>query len=116
MGLNIGSLGYLTSVEESLFGEALQQLREDRCAVSRRSALAVRVLHGDGRIVALPDALNDVVANHGTTAHAVELELSLDEKRWRVFFATASSWPRPREARRIRYRREDPFSCPTFMR
>lgn len=80
MGLNIGSLGYLTSVEEHQFGEALQQLREDRYGVSRRSALAVRVLHKDGSCVSLPDALNDVVANHGASAHAVELELLLDER------------------------------------
>lgn len=80
MGLNIGSLGYLTSVEEHQFGEALQQLREDLYGVSRRSALAVRVQRKDGSCVSLPDALNDVVANHGTSAHAVELELLLDEK------------------------------------
>lgn len=80
MGLNIGSLGYLTSVEEHQFGEALQQLREDRYGVSRRSALAVRIQRREGSCVSLPDALNDVVANHGTSAHAVELELLLDEK------------------------------------
>lgn len=80
MGLNIGSLGYLTSVEESQFGEALQQLRENRYRVSLRSALAVRILHKTGVTVALPDALNDVVANHGTSAHVVEIELLLDEK------------------------------------
>jgi NAD+ kinase len=80
MGLNIGSLGYLTSVEAHQFADALQQLREDRCGVSLRSALAVRVLHKEGSCVALPDALNDVVANHGATAHAVEVELLLDEK------------------------------------
>lgn len=80
MGLNIGSLGYLTSVEEHQFGEALQQLREDRYGVSRRSALAVRIQHKDGPCVSMPDALNDVVANHGCSAHAVELELLLDEK------------------------------------
>ncbi len=80
MGLNIGSLGYLTSVEEHQFGEALQQLREDRYGVSRRSALSVRVLHKEGACAALPDALNDVVANHGCSAHAVELELLLDDK------------------------------------
>jgi NAD+ kinase len=37
MGLNIGSLGYLTSVEAHQFADALQQLREDRCGVSLRS-------------------------------------------------------------------------------
>ncbi len=86
MGLNIGSLGYLTGVEEHQFGEALQQLREDRFGVSLRSALAVTVLHRlDGTLVPLPDALNDVVANHGASAHAVEIELLLDEKPVAVF-------------------------------
>ena len=80
MGLNIGSLGYLTSVEEHQFGDALQQLREDRFGVSLRSALAVTVMHRDGARVPLPDALNDVVANHGASPHAVEIELLLDEK------------------------------------
>lgn len=80
MGLNIGSLGYLTSVEESQFGEALQQLREDRYAVSRRSALALTVMMSDGSCATLPDALNDVVLNHGASAHAVQLELLLDER------------------------------------
>jgi NAD+ kinase len=80
MGLNIGSLGYLTSVEELQFGDALQQLREDRYSVSLRSALAVTVLHAGGSRVRLPDALNDVVASHGASPHAVEIELLLDEK------------------------------------
>ncbi len=80
MGLNIGSLGYMTSVEESQFGEALQQLREDRYAVSLRSALAITVLLADGSSATLPDALNDVVVNHGASAHAVQLELLLDER------------------------------------
>ncbi|MEI7898837.1 MAG: NAD(+)/NADH kinase [bacterium] len=79
MGLNIGSLGYLTSVEEHQFGDALQQLREDRYGVSLRSSLAVTVQHKGGPRVPLPDALNDVVANHGASAHAVEIELLLDE-------------------------------------
>ena len=80
MGLNIGSLGYLTSVEEWQFGEALQQLREDRYAVSRRSALAITIRSPQGGCATLPDALNDVVVNHGASAHAVELELLLDER------------------------------------
>jgi len=80
MGLNIGSLGYLTSVEEHQFGAALQQLREDRYGVSLRSTLEVSVLHAGGVRVSLPDALNDVVANHGASPHVVEIELLLDEK------------------------------------
>lgn len=81
MGLNIGSLGYLTCVEERQFGDALQQLRENRYDVSRRSALSVTVIHdGGARRVPLPDALNDVVVTRGASGHAVELELLLDER------------------------------------
>lgn len=81
MGLNIGSLGYLTSVEEYQFGDALQQLREDRYDVSLRSALAVTLAHQEGTRMVLSGALNDVVVSRGGTGHAVELELLLDDKQ-----------------------------------
>jgi len=80
MGLNIGSLGYLTSVENRHFSDALQQLREDRFTVSNRTALAVHVLRKGGGVTTLPDALNDAVVDHGARAQAVELELLLDDK------------------------------------
>lgn len=81
MGLNIGSLGYLTCVEESQFADALLQLREDRYDVSSRSALTVSVRHSQGTPVGLTDALNDVVVSRGGSGHAVELELLLDGKQ-----------------------------------
>ncbi|MCL1920851.1 MAG: NAD(+)/NADH kinase [Kiritimatiellaeota bacterium] len=80
MGLNIGSLGYLTSVESRHFNDALQQLREDRFTVGRRTALSIRILRKGGAADILPDALNDAVVNHGARARAVELELLVDEK------------------------------------
>lgn len=79
MGLNMGSLGYLTSVEPHQFNEALHQLREDRYQVSSRAALAIRVVHKGGETETIPDALNDVVVNHGASGRAVELELSLND-------------------------------------
>lgn len=79
MGLNMGSLGYLTSVEQHQFNEALHQLREDRYQVSNRAALAICVVHKGGVTETIPDALNDVVVNHGASGRAVELELSLND-------------------------------------
>jgi NAD+ kinase len=78
MGLNMGSLGYLTSVEQHQFNEALQQLREDLYQISFRAALSTRIVHQTGSVETLPDALNDVVVNHGASGRAIELELSLD--------------------------------------
>jgi NAD+ kinase len=79
MGLNMGSLGYLTSVEPHQFNEALHQLREDRYQVSSRAALAICVVHKGGETETIPDALNDVVVNHGASGRAVELELLLND-------------------------------------
>jgi hypothetical protein len=70
MGFNIGSLGYLTSVDEAHFDDALLALREDRFAVSERSTLAARpssARTARGRPVGL-SALNDVVLSRGTSA------------------------------------------------
>ena len=80
MGLNIGSLGYLTSVESVRFNEALQQLREGRFTVGRRTALSIRILRKGGAVDVLPDALNEAVVKHGARAKAVELELLVGEK------------------------------------
>ncbi len=81
MGLNIGSLGYLTSVEERDFDQALEQLCAGNYKVGWRSTLAVELRRADGKLCVLPDALNDVVVNHAATSHAVELELALDDER-----------------------------------
>ena len=79
LGLNIGSLGFLTCVEEANFGEALRALREDRIQVSNRATLSARIVRGDGRTEKIPlHALNDVVLARGTSARLVYIGLDLD--------------------------------------
>jgi NAD+ kinase len=78
MGLNIGSLGYLTSLEDHEYREALRHLYEGSFAVTNRTALSVRVQRHNGDLCGLPDALNDAVVTRGATGHAVKIELILD--------------------------------------
>ncbi len=79
MGLNIGSLGYLTSVEEARFDEALRVLREDRYLLSPRATLAARVVRANGAVEEVPlHALNDVVISRGISARLARIELKLD--------------------------------------
>ncbi len=78
MGLNIGSLGYLTSVEDNQYKDALQHLYDGAFTVSQRTALSMRVVHKNGGVCNLPDALNDAVVSRGASGHAVKLELMLD--------------------------------------
>jgi len=77
MGLNIGSLGYLTSVEDHQYEEALSHLYTDSFNVSHRTALSLKAIQESGACM-LPDALNDAVISRGATGHAVKLELVLD--------------------------------------
>ncbi|MFA7172620.1 MAG: NAD(+)/NADH kinase [Kiritimatiellia bacterium] len=79
MGLNIGSLGYLTSVEDHQYEEALRHLYNGSYTVSHRTALALKVIRSTGETIVLPGALNDAVVSRGATGHAVKLELILDE-------------------------------------
>ncbi|MDD2598444.1 MAG: NAD(+)/NADH kinase [Kiritimatiellae bacterium] len=79
MGLNIGSLGYLTSVEDHQYEEALRHLYNGSYYVSHRTALALKVINPAGETLALPGALNDAVVSRGATGHAVKLELILDK-------------------------------------
>jgi len=78
MGLNIGSLGYLTSVEDHQYEEALHHLYEGAFNVSQRTALSLKIVQEAGEVEMLPDALNDAVISRGATGHAVKLELVLD--------------------------------------
>jgi NAD+ kinase len=78
MGLNLGDLGYLTSVEATRIEEALVCLREERVTIGRRAALANVIERTNGDRTVTLDALNDLVVSRGASGRAVRLELSLD--------------------------------------
>ncbi len=75
LGLNLGGLGYLASVEEKDFTRALEMLASGRYRVSKRSVLAVS-RRGDSASVR--HALNDVVITREMSGHAAVLDLTVD--------------------------------------
>ena len=75
LGLNLGGLGYLSSVEERDFSRALGLLAAGRFRVSERSALVVRK-----RGVRDAVALNDIVIVREMSGHTAVLGLSVDGK------------------------------------
>ena len=75
LGLNLGGLGYLASVEEKDFPRALEMLATGRYRVSKRSVLAVSK-RGDSSSVR--HALNDVVITREMSGHAAVLDLTVD--------------------------------------
>ena len=71
LGLNLGGLGYLSSVEEKDFAVALEKLAAGRFRVSERA-----MLEADGRFA----ALNDIVITREMSGHSTRLDLEADGK------------------------------------
>lgn len=77
LGLNLGSLGYLASVEEANFEDAISALANGRYRISHRTALKVCGVN----------ALNDVVVSRGVSGHAIRLDFTVDGEHATRFVA-----------------------------
>jgi NAD+ kinase len=75
--VNLGGLGFLTSVTLEELYPALEHVLEGRHRISERVMLAVELLRG-GQAVERQRALNDVVINKGALARMVDLDLHID--------------------------------------
>lgn len=78
MGVNLGSLGFLTEVPLSELYDTLQALDEQRCAFEKRAMVHCRLMR-DGQLLARYDALNDAVVNKSAIARLVSFDLYLDQ-------------------------------------
>nr|MDQ3042659.1 NAD(+)/NADH kinase [Acidobacteriota bacterium] len=77
LGINYGSLGYLTEFRiEEMFG-ALEAILEGNYAIDRRVMLEVEHRR-DGEILESGRVLNDVVINKAALARIIEIEVELD--------------------------------------
>jgi NAD+ kinase len=78
MGVNLGSLGFLTEVPLSEMYDTLQAMDEKRCAFEKRAMVNCQLLR-DGQCAAQYDALNDAVVNKSAIARLVNFDLYLDQ-------------------------------------
>lgn len=74
MGVNLGSLGFLTSVAEEDLDQALRALAAGECRQSLRSAATALIRRGR-RVLGPYRALNDVVIGWGGSSRVVTLRL-----------------------------------------
>ena len=77
MGVNLGSLGFLTSVSDREMGKALKAIAEDACETSVRDVAECRVFQ-DGEQIGRQGSLNDVVLGWGASSRINTLMLSID--------------------------------------
>src|SRR5437868_12432551 len=67
LGVNLGSLGFLTEVKQEEIEQALVNVDAGHCALSLRTTLHCQVQR-DGKCVATYEALNEVVMNQSAVA------------------------------------------------
>jgi len=79
LGINLGSLGFLTEVKLTDMHEAFERLLAGNYQLENRMLLNVEVVRG-GNVSARYLALNDAVINKGALARIIELEVSINSQ------------------------------------
>jgi NAD+ kinase len=77
LGINLGSLGFLTSVGDTEMAAALDAIADNSCKVSARDVAECRIFHKGSPVGGKP-ALNDIVLGWGASSRIVTLKLSID--------------------------------------
>jgi NAD+ kinase len=86
LGVNLGSLGFLTEVRLEDLIAAMQTVSEGRYRVASRQRLRVEILRG-GQVIARHDVLNDVVINKSALARILDIHVEVDGTFMTVFKA-----------------------------
>jgi NAD+ kinase len=77
LGVNLGSLGFLTEIRRDEIATALEAVDSGRCELSQRAMLHCRVCR-NGECVADYDALNDIVMNQRAVARITDFEVKVN--------------------------------------
>ncbi len=77
LGVNLGSLGFMTEIPQPELFPALEAALEGRFQVDRRMKLRCQ-LWREGRVILEEEVLNDVVINKGVLARIADHEMSID--------------------------------------
>jgi NAD+ kinase len=79
LGVNLGSLGFLTSVSQEDVGRAIDSVASGKFSVSKRSMLECFVKRGTKKN-AVYRALNDMVIDRGASSRVVTLNMAIEER------------------------------------
>jgi NAD+ kinase len=85
LGVNIGNLGFLTTVESSRFKVAIEAVNKGKFFVEERLMLQCCIFKDGVEIKYI--SLNDVVITKGTLSRIIEYEIFIDGKKYTEFVA-----------------------------
>jgi len=77
LGVNLGSLGFLTEVALEELYPTLQAVHENQCGTERRAMLYCQLVRA-GKCIAEYSALNDIVAGKGTISRMADFDLFMN--------------------------------------
>lgn len=77
VGLNLGSVGFLTEIEPQFMEEAVDQLVDGNYEVEDRMMLEARIMSSEGACLAVQTALNDVVLSRAGSSRILSIDLSI---------------------------------------
>lgn len=80
LGVNMGSLGFLTETTPNKMFEALDRVFEGKYVIDRRFILRVTI-YRDGEKIYTNLALNDAVINQGLFARLIDLRLEVNQRK-----------------------------------
>jgi NAD+ kinase len=89
LGINIGQLGYLTTVEPAGLVAALDRIANDDHGIEERMMLATRVARANGTFGPARLALNEAVVERQASGHTVRLLVSFDGEPFTVYATDA---------------------------
>jgi len=77
LGINLGSLGFITEVNRDEIFSTVDKMLNGGCAIEERLMLSAAI-HRKGKKIADYTVLNDVVINKGALARIIDLETNID--------------------------------------
>lgn len=77
LGINLGSLGFLTDVEKGEIDKAVENILNDRYSLEDRIMLSSK-LYKEGKLVAQDVAINDIVISRGGIPRILHLSTYID--------------------------------------
>jgi NAD+ kinase len=78
LGINLGTLGFLTEVPLAELYDSLEAVDQNRCSVEWRSMIHSQLVR-NGECIANFDALNDVIVSKAAIARLASFELYIDQ-------------------------------------
>jgi NAD+ kinase len=86
LGINLGTMGFITEVSRDEVFETIDMMLSDACVIEERLMLCAKIVR-EGEKIAEYTVLNDVVINKGALARIIDLETSINGAYVTIFKA-----------------------------